>query len=35
MTHMTLKYDIRQFDRSWCLNNRPLLSNHTHQSEVG
>ena len=31
MTHMTLKYDITQVGRSWCLNDPLYLSNHTCQ----
>ena len=33
MTHMTLKYDISQIGRSWCLNDRLDLSNQTHPSD--
>jgi hypothetical protein len=29
MMHMALKYAIRQIGRSWCLNDRLDLSNHT------
>jgi hypothetical protein len=32
---MTYKYDISQFGRSWCLNDRLDLSNYTHSSDIG
>jgi hypothetical protein len=30
-----LKYDISQIYRSWCLNDRLDLSNHTHLFDFG
>jgi hypothetical protein len=32
---MTYKYDISQFGRSWCLNDRLDLNNHTRSSNFG